>query len=118
MPVSLVRKLEQFTPLSDTVQQIVQGAPTHVRRVEPRHDIVSERELPTEVSLISDGYACRYKLLDDGRRQILSFLIPGDICDLRPLLFRRMDHSVAALNRCTISVISHQTLFDLIEKHP
>jgi len=118
MPVSLVRKLEQFAPLSDTEKQIVQEAPMRVRHVEPQHDIVSEGDRPVEISLITDGFACRYKILDDGRRQIISFLIPGDICDLRALLFRQMDHSVAALNGCQIAIISHQRLFDIIEKYP
>jgi hypothetical protein len=36
----------------------------------------------------------------DGRRQITALLIPGDICDLRALLLRKMDHGVAALTSC------------------
>ena len=71
-----------------------------------RQDIVSDGSQPTDISLISEGFACRYKLLWDGRRQITAFLIPGDICDLRSLLLRRMDHGIAALtSSCQIAVI-------------
>jgi CRP-like cAMP-binding protein len=118
MPISLVRKLEQFTPLSEPEKRALQTAPIRVREVPARSDLVVEGDCPTDISLLSEGFACRYKLLGDGRRQIMAFLIPGDICDLRALLLGRMDHGVAALSRCQISHISHQKLFEIVERHP
>ena len=118
MPGSLIRKLEQLTPLSEAEKQALAALSVRIRQVGARQDIVSDRTLPTDTSLITDGFACRYKLLGNGRRQILAFLIPGDFCDLRAVLLRRMDHGVAALNRCQIAVIPHRKLFDIVEKHP
>jgi CRP-like cAMP-binding protein len=118
MPGSLVRKLEHFAPLSDVEKQIAMRAPIRVRHVGARQDIVSDGSQPTDISLISEGFACRYKLLGDGRRQITAFLIPGDICDLRALLLSRMDHAVAALTSCQIAVVPHQKLLEMIERHP
>src|SRR5215469_10303237 len=103
MPISLVRKLEQFTPLSESEKRVLQSAPTSVRAVAGRSDVVAEGDCPTDISLLSEGFACRYKLLGDG--QITAFLIPGDICDLRAFLLGRMDHGVAALSRCQVSHI-------------
>jgi CRP-like cAMP-binding protein len=57
-------------------------------------------------------------LLEDGRRQIFAFLIPGDMYDLRARLVHRMDYRVAALNHCRIAEIPHRRLFDVIEKYP
>src|SRR5262245_59644940 len=118
MPGSLVRKLEQFTRLTEAEKQIIMAAPTRSRQVGAGQDIVADGSRPTDISLISDGFACRYKLLGDGRRQILAFVIPGDICDLRALLLRCMDYGVAALSPCRVSVIPHQKLFGMLEKHP
>jgi CRP-like cAMP-binding protein len=118
MPGSLVRKLEQLTPLSDVEKQIAMRAPVRMRHVSARQDIVSDGSRPTDISLISEGFACRYKLLGDGRRQITAFLIPGDICDLSALLLGQMDHGVAALTSCQIAVIPHQKLSEIVEKHP
>jgi len=118
MPISLVRKLEQFTSLSDPERRALQTAPMRVRDVPARSDLIAEGDCPGDVSLLSEGFACRYKLLGDGRRQIMAFLIPGDICDLRAFLLGRMDHAVAALSRCQVLHIPHQTLFEIIEKHP
>lgn len=118
MPISLLRKLEQFTPLSQPEKRLLQTASTGVRDVPPHGDIVSEGDRPTDISLLSEGFACRYNLLGDGRRQITAFLIPGDICDLRAFLLGRMDHAVAALCRCQVSHILHARLSEIIETHP
>jgi CRP-like cAMP-binding protein len=117
MAISLVRKLEQFTPLSEPEKRALQTAPARVRDVVPHSDLVSEGDCPTDISLLTEGFACRYKLLGDGRRQITAFLIPGDICDLRAFLMGRMDHGVAALCRCQVSHIAHPTLSEIITKH-
>src|SRR5262245_22108099 len=97
MPISFARKLAHFIELSDAELNVLQSMPAHVRDVESGADIVAEGAWPSELSLITDGFACRYKLLPKGRRQILAFLIPGDICDLAALLIGKMDYSVAAL---------------------
>jgi CRP-like cAMP-binding protein len=67
---------------------------------------------------VVEGFACRYKLLPDGRRQIVSYLLPGDLCDARMFLLDRVDHSVATLSRATVVVWSRHTILDLIEKNP
>lgn len=39
-------------------------------------------ERPAMLHLILEGWACRYQLLPDGRRQITDLLLPGDLCDI------------------------------------
>jgi CRP-like cAMP-binding protein len=114
----LIRKFERFAQLTETEKRALLAAPARLRQVPVRHDIVSDGSHPTDVHVIVEGFACRYKLLPDGQRQILSFLIVGDFCDLRASLLRRMDHGVAALSRNQIAVIPHQRLFEIIEKYP
>ena len=89
-----------------------------MRDVQARTDIVADGHWPDELSLITEGFACRYKLAGDGQRQIMAFLIPGDICDLRALLIGKMDHAVAALNKCRVATISRQKIFDAMETYP
>ena len=114
----LIRKLEWFSPLSEAEKQAVQSAPLRLWQVASHHDIVSDRARPAEVHLIVNGFACRYKLLGDGRRQITALLIAGDFCDLSGLLMP-MDFGVAALGHsATLAVISHERLMGIFEKHP
>jgi CRP-like cAMP-binding protein len=62
--------------------------------------------------------ACRYRLMPDGRRQILTFLIPGDLFGLHAFLLKVMDHSVGTLVPTRLAWISRATAFDLFEHHP
>jgi CRP-like cAMP-binding protein len=117
MPVSFARKLAHFIQLSKQEVDVLRSIPTEVRDVRAHTDIVADGEWPAELSLITEGFACRYKLLSGGQRQIMAFLIPGDICDLRALLTGKMDHAVAALNPCRIATISRQKIFDAMEKY-
>jgi len=65
-----------------------------------------------------EGFLCRYKTIEDGRRQIVSFHIPGDIVDLNSLLLGRMDHSVGTLTPVKIASIPHATLLEWMRSHP
>jgi CRP-like cAMP-binding protein len=118
MPVSFARKLAHFIELSEPEIHVLQAMPARLRDVRARTDIVADGHWPSELSLLIDGFACRYKLTSDGRLQIMALLIPGDICDLRALLTGRMDHAVAALNNCRVATIPRQTIFDAMEKYP
>jgi CRP-like cAMP-binding protein len=115
---SFIRKLARFAPLTPTETRLLQNAVVGQREVTARHDILSEGSSPTEISLIVKGYACRYLLLSDGRRQITAFLIPGDFCNLRALHTDRMDFGVAAIDCCRVARVPRQKLCELIEKHP
>jgi CRP-like cAMP-binding protein len=56
--------------------------------------------------------------LEDGRRQITTFLLPGDLCDVRMFILKRMDHSVSAVSHATVAQIPASDIMSLTEKHP
>jgi CRP-like cAMP-binding protein len=118
MPHLLIRHLEQFGPLSHAEKQALAGAATRVRSFGPDQDLVSDGDYPTDCKLILNGYACTYKLLPDGRRQIMSFQIPGDICDLQGFFLGEMDHAIGTLTAGRIAIISHEELLDLTQTYP
>jgi len=116
----LIKKLEQFAALSESdrfaLDSITSSART--KTVAPNEDIVRDGDRPSECSLILKGFACRYKLLPSGKRQIMSFHLPGDICDLHALMLGELDHSIGALEPTTVAVLPHTLLRDLIQHHP
>ncbi|ACA20476.1 transcriptional regulator, Crp/Fnr family [Methylobacterium sp. 4-46] len=119
MPTYLIRKLEQFTRLSsDDKQALERAASGKLRRFSSREDIIREGEAPRRVNLILDGWACRYKVLEDGRRQIAAFLLPGDLCDIRMFILKHMDHSVGTLSPATVVEIPRETILDLTDNFP
>jgi CRP-like cAMP-binding protein len=105
----LVAKLQHFTQLSAEEHRVLaQLAEHHVHGFRPREDIIREGDRPAAMSLVREGWACRYKTLEDGRRQILAFLLPGDICDFDAFVTRESDHSIAAITPVLIAQISRE----------
>jgi CRP-like cAMP-binding protein len=114
----LIRKLQHFASLSETEKQVLAGATARTLAFRPGEDLVHEGEEPAECHLVLDGVLCRYKLLGEGKRQIVALLLAGDLCDLCGLMMGRMDHSVGTLSAGTVAVIPRQMLQGMLERHP
>lgn len=110
------RKLEQFAPLGDEDRHLLEQITSRTRRVEARIDLIREGDRPDDVHLILDGFACRYKLLEDGKRQIVAYLVPGDVCDLHVFILSEMDHSIATLAPCSVVDIPREAVLRLTER--
>ena len=119
MATYLRRKLSQFTTLSpDEKAALERATAERVRRLAPRDDIAHEGDAPKHVTVILDGFACRYKVLQDGRRQIAAFLVPGDICDMGMFLLEEMDHSIGTLSPVSVAEISVESVLQLTTAYP
>lgn len=115
----LVRKLQSFEKLSaESITALETIGQNRLRTIKAREDVISEGDDPREVYLITNGWACRYKLLEDGRRQIMAFFLPGDIADLHVYILREMDHSIGALTPLTVARISARELDEVGDAHP
>jgi CRP-like cAMP-binding protein len=114
----LIRKLESISRLSNEERRAVEGLPITVRPLGAGQDIVQEKDRPSHCCLLLEGWACRYQLLNEGKRQIFSFHIPGDIPDLQSLHLRVMDHSVCVLTSSTVAFIPHEPLRELTAAFP
>lgn len=80
-------------------------------------DLSAEGDLPSHCRILLAGQAFRHKMLPDGRRQILGFLVPGDIIDLQGL-FLGLDHMVTAFTPCELGLVSHTKLTELMRHEP
>src|SRR3954467_9418073 len=114
----LIRKLARGAELSADDRRTVEEAITDVRQIGPRQDLIREGDRPDEVHLILEGFACRYKTLADGQRQIMAFLVPGDICDLHVALLGAMDPGIGPPPACRVAFIPQTTVAVLTENHP
>ncbi len=114
----LIRKLELLGTLSDEEKQLLSAIPLDARHVNADHDIVREGEQLSQCILLIEGFSCRYKTLEDGRRQIVAFHIPGDIVDLTSLMLDKLDHSIATLTPAIVAAIPHATLLGLMDGYP
>ena len=67
---------------------------------------------------VLSGWAFRYKMLADGRRQILNYALPADMVGLQGSLMHEMEHSVEALTPLTLCVLPRAKLWELYSKFP
>jgi CRP-like cAMP-binding protein len=112
-------KMEQFTQFSAEDRRLLDDlASRRQRTYAPREDIIREGEHSPDNHLILSGVACRYKLLPDGSRQIVAFLVPGDLCDAEIFILKEMDHSICALGPCLIAAIPGDVMRDLLLNRP
>ena len=88
------------------------------KQAERHVELVREGEHTTYVHVMLQGFACCYTLLPSGRRQIFSYLVPGDSCDLHAALLKKSDYSVGTLTECQVARIDRATILNLTEKHP
>ena len=64
------------------------------------------------------GLACRYKHLENGARQIMAFLVPGDPCDSEIFILDKMDHSVGILTPSVVASVSGARMKELLLNRP
>jgi len=67
---------------------------------------------------IVSGWGFRYKTLEDGRRQILNYVMPGDFVGLQSSLFNAMQHSVECLSDMQLCLFDRARLSDLYRGFP
>lgn len=115
----LVRKLNAFIPLRADGEEAIEAlASKRVKSLLRGHDVIREGEDPKAVHLIVDGWACRYKILEDGRRQILAFFVPGDLADLHVYILDAMDHSIGTITPLEYAVFKPAEFEKLGDDHP
>jgi CRP-like cAMP-binding protein len=114
----LIRKLSHFAPLSDSDRQVLDALAAHDEFFPADVDIVSEGSVPRSVFLLKEGMAIRYRNLPDGGRQIMTFLIPGDLCDIHVFLLKAMDHSIGTVTPVRVAPISRESMMDLFSHRP
>jgi CRP-like cAMP-binding protein len=113
----LVRKLESIADLTREEKEALLSLPMVVKTFSADNDIVCIGQRPSESCLLLDGWTCRYKMLPDGGRQIMSFHIPGDVPDFQSLYLKTMDHSLGTLTPVKVALIQHRDLQHLVRRY-
>lgn len=75
---------------------------------------LAQGQRSAHVFTVLDGVLIRYKLLEDGRRQIVNFMFPGDLVGLQAAMGEPLSHSVEALTPATLCVFARDRFPELI----
>jgi CRP-like cAMP-binding protein len=119
-PISnaFIDKISGHAPISSDDVRLLNAACQNQRVFPARTDLIREGDTPGPEFVILEGWACRYKLLAEGTRQITAFLMPGDSCELHASVSDCMEHSIATLTKARIALVPRGTLQTLLETRP
>lgn len=114
----LVTKFEQLARLDRDDIEALNAVSRNPRRYQAEKIIVDQGVAAHHVSLLLDGLAFRYKILAGGRRQILGYVVPGDLCDAHFTLFNQPDHCIALVSDAAVVNIPIATFARMMDRHP
>jgi len=114
----LIEKLGRFINLSAGERDYLSALQADFFRVHDAIDIITAGHAYRCIFVLNQGLAIRYKVLHDGRRQILSLVLPGDFIGFPGCLFDNSLYSVASLGASTACSMPFPEIFTLFEEHP
>lgn len=118
MADAFVRKLSHGAELDEEDRRALAEAVAATEVIGPHTDLIEEGDRPSVVHVVLSGFACRYKTLEDGGRQILAWLVPGDCADFQVSLLGRMDHAIATISTCRMAYLPRERVDALVLASP
>jgi CRP-like cAMP-binding protein len=112
------RKLSAFVRLSDTDLAVMSDIYRRRRRFAIGVDMIHQGQTDQSAYILASGWACSYKILPSGSRQIVDIQIPGDFVGLRSVLFRTSDHNVEPITSVHASEIRQRDLLNAFSQTP
>jgi CRP/FNR family transcriptional regulator len=114
-PLRQVECLREFTAKE---LEFVSTFKTGELNVQAGTNILLQSTNSAHLYTVLSGWAFRYKMLPDGRRQILNYALPSDLIGLQGSVNDEMQHSVEALTDVMLCVFPREKLWDLYTNYP
>jgi CRP-like cAMP-binding protein len=113
-----VARLRNFTELSAADISGLDSVIETELTVKKRRDLVLDGYEFCKLCFVKDGFAARYKLLRNGKRQIVNFVLPGDVVGLPGSFLDRAVNSVVAITDMTLQICSLEAFVGLCYRRP
>ena len=114
----IVKKLEHFARLDEADIRALDALLAFAKDLRAGQILIHESSVQDHVHLIVRGMACRYKSLPSGERQILGYLLPGDLFEFPFVTLNKPDHSVVLLSDSQVVKIPAQKIIALLAGKP
>lgn len=113
-----LRKLELFTAFSVEELRFMKAFKTGEMEVQPGTHLLNQGTKSPQMFTALSGMALRYKTLEDGSRQVISFVFPGDFIGLQAAVMGEMGHSVEAVTDMTLCVFNRADMWNVFRTLP
>lgn len=113
-----LRPKRLFKPFSADTLSFMKSFKIGEMNVEAGTPLLSEGSSTPQLFTALSGMGLRYKTLENGDRQVISFIMPGDFIGLQAAVMGGMQHSVEASTDMLLCVFDRSALWDLFKKEP
>lgn len=110
--------LKRISRLRETERQAIIRALTTQQSFPANHDVLNPNAPFPGIHLILSGFACRYAVLQGGQRQILAYLVPGDVFDVGACFGQRSGSYVQSLSALRTTTLPLHELLSLAHQSP
>lgn len=114
----LARKLSAFVRLAPADLTAVSDLHRRRRKFAVGSEMIYQGQTDQVAYVLASGWACSYKILPGGTRQIVDFQLPGDFLGLRSVLFRTSDHNVEPITPVEASEVTQRDLLSVFAGTP
>lgn len=113
-----LRKTDAFTPVSADELAFIEGFRSNTLTLQAGGALIHEQKPSGKLFTLYAGWAFRYKTLSDGRRQILNFLLPGDLIGLQQEFSDGAMHGIEAVTDISLCAFPREGLWELFRRYP
>jgi CRP/FNR family transcriptional regulator, anaerobic regulatory protein len=113
-----LRKCSHFVDMTEAEVQFMMQFKAGELAVGPGTQILMEGSNSPQLYTVLEGMGTRYKTLEDGQRQVINFLFPGDFIGLQAGVMGEMKHSVEASTKMVLCVFNRGDIWNVFKSHP
>lgn len=113
-----IQRIASVIRLSEQEKAAIRELPVREADIKADQDVVREGDSPSRLFFIVEGMTCTYKVVSEGKRQIVGFHLPGDAPDLQSVHLRVLDVSIATMTPCKIGFVPHPAILEACDRFP
>ena len=113
-----LRQTGVFTPVTAQELAFIEAFRTGTSVMSAGDTLIHEQNPRDKLFTLYAGWAFRYKTLSDGRRQILNFLLPGDLIGLQQEFADGAVHGIEAVTDVSLCEFAREGLWELFRQYP
>ncbi|MXQ08110.1 cyclic nucleotide-binding domain-containing protein [Alphaproteobacteria bacterium GH1-50] len=113
-----LRKAEIFDEMTEEEIQFMGTFKVGETKLDKGAQILMEGARSPQLFTVLRGMGLRYKVLPNGRRHVVNFILPGDFLGLQSGVMGEMKHSAEATTTMTLCVFNRSDLWTMYRQQP
>jgi CRP-like cAMP-binding protein len=114
----LIDKISSYLPLSPAETSFLRELHGSRRQIDRHRDIIAQGRPYQSVLILCSGFVWRYKILPDGKRQLLSFGLPGDLIGFPASFFENAVNATGSITDVVVATVPFAAFYDLFARFP